>query len=61
MAGHSEEGIGHHGFRLQGDVQLPGHIPINAGTDLLQLISCVDAQSFRSSPTLAPWPALTET
>lgn len=61
MACHCQEGIRHHRLRLQGDVQLPGHVPVYAGTDLLQLISCTGTQWVRSSPTLALWPALTET
>lgn len=59
MTCHCKESIGHHRLGLQGDVQLPGHVSVHAGTDLLQLVSCTGTQWVRSSCTL--WAALTET
>lgn len=37
---HSQEGVGHHGLGLQGDVQLAGHVAVDAGPDQLQLVCC---------------------
>lgn len=41
MASHSKEGVGHHGLRLKRDVQLPSHISVYTGANLLQLIPCM--------------------
>ena len=62
---HSQEGVGHHGLGLQGDVQLAGHVAVDAGPDQLQLIRCVVTQAGQrwshgpeASPLLSLWPQL---
>lgn len=42
---HGQQGVGHHGLRMHGDVQLACHVAVHAGPNQLQLVPCTDTQA----------------